>query len=140
MKKQILFLFCLFSLMVSGKTPEKAIYELIDRITPGYARQFRLEIIDPEEGSDVYEIDRRGNKVVLRGNNAVSLATAYHWYLKYTCNAHLSWFGDQLQLPRRLPLPQAKERRVIQGKYRVYFNYCTISYTAPWWDWERWQR
>ena len=63
MKKQILFLFCLFSLMVSGKTPEKAIYELIDRITPGYARQFRLEIIDPEEGSDVYEIDRRGNKL-----------------------------------------------------------------------------
>ncbi len=140
MKKQILFLFCLCSLIVSGKTPEKAIYELIDRVTPGYARQFRLEIIDPEQGSDVYEIDRKGNKVVLRGNNAVSLATAYHWYLKYTCHAHLSWFGDQLQLPRRLPLPQAKERRVIQGKYRVYFNYCTISYTAPWWDWERWQR
>lgn len=23
---------------------------------------------------------------------------------------------------------------------RVYFNYCSISYTAPWWDWKRWER
>lgn len=140
MKKWILFLLWAMPLCSFAKTPEKAIYELIDRITPGYARQFRLEIIEPEQGNDVYEIDRKGNKVVLRGNNAVALATAYHWYLKYTCNAHVSWFGDQLQLPKRLPLPEARERRVIQGKYRVYFNYCTISYTAPWWNWERWQR
>lgn len=140
MKKIFLIVFCSFSLLTSGKTPEKAVYELIERITPGYARQFRLELIQPENGNDVYEIDSKGKKVVLRGNNAVSLATAYNRYLKYTCHAHVSWFGDQLQLPEKLPLPTGKERRIIQGKYRVYFNYCTISYTASWWDWERWQR
>lgn len=106
---------------------------MIERITPGYARQFRLELIQPENGNDVYEIDSKGKKVVLRGNNAVSLATAYNRYLKYTCHAHVSWFGDQLRLPEKLPLPTGKERRIIQGKYRVYFNYCTISYTASWW-------
>jgi hypothetical protein len=25
-------------------------------------------------------------------------------------------------------------------RYRQYFNYCTFSYTAAWWHWERWQR
>ena len=140
MKKIFFIVFCSFSLLTFGKTPEKAVYELIERITPGYARQFRLELIQPENGNDVYEIDSKGKKVVLRGNNAVSLATAYNRYLKYTCHAHVSWFGDQLQLPEKLPLPTGKERRIIQGKYRVYFNYCTISYTASWWDWERWQR
>lgn len=134
-----LFLSCL-TVLAYGKSQEKAVYELIDRVTPGYAKQFRLERIEAENGSDVYEIDRKGDQVVLRGNNAVSLATAFNWYLKYTCQAHLSWFGDQLQLPEKLPLPEARERRIIQGKYRVYFNYCTISYTAPWWDWKRWQR
>ncbi len=117
----------------------RAVYDLIERVTPGYGEQFKLEMIDSDQGQDVYEIDNDGRKVILRGNTPVALATAFNWYLKYTCNAHVSWFGDQLKLPERLPLPQ-KERRIIQGKYRVYMNYCTVSYTAPWWDWDRWQR
>lgn len=113
---------------------------LIERITPGYSNQFVLEVIPPDNGNDVYEIDSKDGKVVLRGNNPVSLATAFNWYLKYTCNAHVSWFGDQLALPEKLPMPNGKARKVIQGKYRVYMNYCTLNYTASWWNWERWQR
>ena len=78
-------------------------------------------------------------KVVLRGNNTISLATAFNQYLKYTCNAHVSWFGNQLDLPKQLPMP-APVKNTINGKYRVYMNYCTVSYSAAWWDWERWQR
>ena len=116
-----------------------AAYDLIERVTPGYGRQFRLELIESENGADVYEIDYRGGKVVLRGNNAVSIATAYNQYLKYTCNVHLSWCGDRVELPKRLPRPHPL-RNTINGKYRVYMNYCTVSYSAAWWDWERWQR
>ncbi len=25
-------------------------------------------------------------------------------------------------------------------KYRYYLNYCTYSYSMPWWDWERWEK
>ena len=119
---------------------EKAVYDLIERVTPGYASQYRLEIIPSENGNDVYEVDGDGQKIILRGNNAVSLATAFNWYLKYTCHAHVSWFGNQLELPEKLPQPAHKERRIINGKYRVYMNYCTVSYTAAWWNWERWQQ
>lgn len=120
----------------------RAARDLIGRVTPGYEKQFALEIIpaDTARGEDVFEIDSRKGKILLRGNNPVALASAYHWYLKYTCGAQLSWFGDQLSLPARLPLPAAPERHIINGRYRTYFNYCTLSYTAPWWDWERWQR
>lgn len=130
----------------SSRTNDKATLRaaraLIGRVTPGYEKQYVLETLsaDPASGEDVFEIDSRNGKVVLRGNNPVALASAFHWYLKYTCGAQLSWFGDRLNLPKRLPLPAAKERRVINGRYRAYFNYCTLSYTAPWWDWERWQR
>lgn len=119
---------------------EKAVYDLIERVTPGYASQYRLEIISSENGNDIYEVDGDGQKIILRGNNAVSLATAFNWYLKYTCHAHVSWFGNQLELPAKLPQPVHKERRIINGKYRVYMNYCTVSYTAAWWNWERWQQ
>ena len=117
----------------------QAAYDLIERVTPGYGRQFRLELIPPVDGQDAYEIDSDGGKVVLRGNNAISLATAFNQYLKYTCNAHVSWLGNQLELPDKLPLP-VPTKGTINDKYRVYMNYCTISYTAAWWDWERWQR
>ncbi len=153
MIRKILFLsfLCLFSATVraagkaaapSDREMTQAARELIGRVTPGYEKQYVLEIIpaDPQSGEDVFEVDFRKGKVVLRGNNPVALASAFHWYLKYTCGAQLSWFGDQLKLPKRLPLPTVKERRNINGKYRAYFNYCTLSYTAPWWDWERWQR
>ena len=113
---------------------EKAVYDLIERVTPGYASQYRLEIISSENGNDIYEVDGDGQKIILRGNNAVSLATAFNWYLKYTCHAHVSWFGNQLELPAKLPQPAHKERRIINGKYRVYMNYCTVSYTAAWWN------
>ena len=119
----------------------QAAYDLIERVTPGYSNQFKLELIPPAaDSSDVYEISSDGNKIILRGNNPVSLATAYNQYLKYTCNAHVSWLGDNLNLPEKLPLPKEDIRNTINGKYRVYMNYCTVSYSAAWWDWERWQR
>lgn len=140
-KSFFVLLFCLCSLSVSGKDKRvKAVYDLIERVTPGYSSQYRLELIAPDNGSDVYEVDGNGKQVILRGNTSVALATAFNWYLKYTCQAHVSWFGNQLQLPKKLPQPLAKERRLINGRYRVYMNYCTVSYTAAWWNWERWQR
>lgn len=124
-------------------TGVRAVYDLIERVTPGYGKQFVLKQIPAgTDGQDVYEIDGKRGKIILRGNNPVSLATAYNQYLKYTCGAHVSWFGDQLKLPETLPAPAdgQRGRHVINGKYRVYMNYCTLSYTAPWWDWKRWER
>jgi alpha-N-acetylglucosaminidase len=125
----------------SSPSPKvKVVYDLIERVTPGYGRQFALELMAQDGGKDVYEIASRKGKVLLRGNSPVALATAYNQYLKYVCGAQVSWTGDQLRLPSRLPLPSSRIHNVIQGRYRVYFNYCTISYSAAWWDWKRWQR
>lgn len=142
MMKQIIALF-IITLLCAGcaKDPQiQAAYDLIERVTPGYKSQFKLELIEPIDGQDVYEIAAEGGKIVLKGNNTVSLATAYNQYLKYTCNAHVSWFGNQLNLPQTLPLPAKEIKNTINGKYRVYMNYCTVSYTASWWNWDRWQK
>lgn len=149
MKKRLLnyillccLMFC-FTLPVKAEDRQqiKAVYALIERIIPGYSQQFTLELIPADKtGKDVYEIGRKNGKVLLRGNTPVSLATAFNQYLKYRCNAQVSWTGDRLKLPKRLPIPTKTVRNTINGKYRVYMNYCTISYTAAWWDWKRWQR
>jgi len=118
---------------------EKATRGLIDRIIPKHSKQIVLESIPKDPKGDVFEVDSRDGKVVLRGNNGVSLASALNWYLKYTCNCQLSWGGDQLVLPATLPPPQ-KERRVGPYNFRYNFNYCTFNYSMSWWDWKRWER
>lgn len=136
----VLTLVLLFTGCKENNPKTESVYALIERVTPGYSNQFVLELIDKEDSLDVYEIYSENGKIILRGNNQISLATAFNQYLKYTCNAHISWLGNNLNLPEKLPLPEKKIRNTINGKYRVYMNYCTLSYSAAWWDWDRWQR
>lgn len=113
---------------------------LIKRVVPKQADLFAVEGIPADDGKDVFEIESVGGKIVLRGNNPVSVASALNWYLKHYAKCHLSWCGDQLNLPKPLPPVLTKVRLVNPSRYSVYFNYCTLSYSAAWWDWKRWER
>lgn len=141
MKNKLIMLCMVLLANMAVYAQTQSSYDLIERITPGYSDQFTIEIKpDNNGGEDYFEIGSKDGKVLLKGNNPVSVATAFNWYLKYYCKCQISWFGDQLNLPKKLVRPTAIERKTINGKYRVNFNYCTISYTAPWWDWKRWER
>ena len=141
LKPMLLSALCLVAACTQARPSfVRAAYALIERVTPGYGCQFDLQSIPSAGGEDVFEVAPGAGKVILRGNNAVALATAYHQYLKRECGAHVSWTGDQLRLPAQLPQPSAVRRDTIRGRYRVYMNYCTVSYSAAYWDWERWQR
>lgn len=126
--------------MTLHKNYKDAAEALIGRIVPSRRHCFTVEITEPENGKDVFGIGRGDRSVILRGNNAVSVGSALSWYLKYYCHCHISWNGDNMDLPEVLPLPEQETRKVSPFRYRAYFNYCTFSYTMPWWDWERWQR
>lgn len=137
----LVFLISVFSFCFAFQKEDpriRAVYDLIERMTPEYSNQFIIELIEPVDEKDVYEISGSEGKIILRGNNPVALATAYNQYLKYTCKVHFSWLGDQIKLPSRLPAPCSDVENTINGKYRVYMNYCTLSNLATWWDWKRW--
>jgi alpha-N-acetylglucosaminidase len=125
---------------VRGDTAAESGSGVIRRIVPRHAKQFVVETIPADAGRDVFEIESRDDKVVLRGNNGVAVASALNHYLKSTCLCDISWCGDQLALPAELPAVKEKVRIVNPHKWRVYFNYCTLSYSGAWWDWERWER
>lgn len=126
--------------IISPEEKITAAKNLLSRILPEHQHQFLMELISDAEGKDVFEIDKLEQQIILRGNNPIALASGLYWYLKYTCQVHLSWNGDNLDLPRQLPLPESKTRKLIQPNYRVFFNYCTFSYSMVWWDWKRWER
>lgn len=109
-------------------------------MVPAAAADFAVEIIDAENGRDVFEVRDGGDRIFLRGNNAVSVASALNWYLKYYCHCQVSWNSDNLELPEKLPRVRRDVRRRSPFRYRACLNYCTFSYSMPWWDWERWER
>lgn len=112
---------------------------ILERWLLDYAHHFSLEFLASDDGLDVFEIESVGEKVVLRGSTGVAQASALNWYLKYSCNCHISWDSVQLALPD--PLPHvSRVRMTTPYRYRYYFNYCTFSYSLPFWDWERWER
>jgi alpha-N-acetylglucosaminidase len=120
--------------------PTQAARQLVQRILPAQAGSFILQTIPADEGRDVFEIQGRNGKVVLRGNNGIALASALNWYLKYYCNAHFSLKARQLALPDPLPAVEPGLRRVSQARWRYFLNYCCFGYSLPWYDWGQWEQ
>ncbi|WP_308991320.1 alpha-N-acetylglucosaminidase [Mariniflexile litorale] len=138
-------LFCVFLLFVSCEekqttstdSPESA---LIKRIAPNHASQFIIEIDKISEEEDWFEIESKNDKIILRGNNGVSIASAFYYYLKEYTNSQITWNGTNLNLPKKLPALKTLVHKKTPYEYRYYLNYCTFNYTMSWWDWERWEK
>jgi alpha-N-acetylglucosaminidase len=165
----------------------QAAYALIHRILPTHADAFIVEYLpspkaqppgaaraagaapnsrqpgaspdnDLSPANDSFELESRGNHIVLRGNNGVAIASALYYYLQNYCHCQITWNGTNLRLPShlpglthlpgvtrppgpaRLPAVSTKIGRHSPYKDRYYLNYCTFNYSMSWWDWPRWEK
>lgn len=137
-KTRISLCLLLMVLALSVSAASSPITGLLERIDKGASKKFIIEQV--KSPNDFFELDQRGDKVVVRGNNYVSIATGLNWYLKYHAGIHLSWNGMTTQLPAVLPPVMQKERRETTLPHRYDLNYCTYSYTMAFWDWTRWEQ
>ena len=112
---------------------------LLERIDPGASKKFVIQL-QKNADNDFFELDQKGDKVVVRGNTYVNIATGLNWYLKYYAGIHLSWNNMKAQLPDTLPPVTKPERHETNLSLRYDFNYCTYSYTMAFWDWARWEQ
>ena len=135
MKKLISLFFLISCVATISANP---IHGLLERIDRGASKKFIIQ--QQKSEIDFFELDQKGSKVVVRGNNYVSIATGINWYLKYYAGIHLSWNGMTADLPEVLPAVTKKERHETNLPYRYAYNYCTFSYSMAFWDWERWQQ
>lgn len=114
------------------------VHDLLERIDPGASKKFIIQVKKGQ--SDFFELDQKGDKIVIRGNNYVNIATGLNWYLKYYAGIHLSWNGMTAKLPESLPKVSTPVRKETNLSLRYDFNYCTYSYTMAFWDWKRWEK
>ncbi len=74
--------------------------------------------------------------VSISGPDPVSVASGFHYYLKYVANCSVSWYGDQLRnLPATgpIPVPAAPIYQETTYEFRYYFNVCTFGYSTFAW-------
>jgi alpha-N-acetylglucosaminidase len=136
----VLFIVYMLPVTIFAQLNTRASYELIQRVIPHYAASFVIEHIAAENGKDVFELESRGKKIVLRGNNGTSVAAALYHYLTDYCHCQITWNGTNLQLPADLPVVPGKVHKATPYTYRYYLNYCTFNYSMSWWNWDRWQK
>jgi alpha-N-acetylglucosaminidase len=114
---------------------------LIARVLPSHANAFICTTIASKDGNDVFEIEAQNGKIVLRGNNSLSIAMAFNWYLRYVAKTDFGWeAAGPLKIEGHLPLPIEKISQTCAARERFFLNYCTYGYTFPFWDWNQWQR
>ena len=150
-KLHLIFILCLALCCACTKTetdPEViAMRKLVDRVVPEYSKDIVLERLETDsalfaEGTtaceDRFELESKGKKLIIRGNNANSMAVGLNHYLKYYCMAQYSWFKEEvLELPATMPTVPEEVSLSVRVPNRFFLNYCTFGYTMPWWDWSQ---
>ncbi|KAF7708085.1 alpha-N-acetylglucosaminidase [Silurus meridionalis] len=127
----------------SDATQARAVRELLWRLLSETSRDFVVSVNGSVSagGADVSELRTgRNSTVEVAASSGVAAAAGVYYYLKYYCNCHVSWSGDQLRVPRPLPRIAGVLRVGTPHRFRYYQNVCTQSYSSVWWDWSRWQR
>lgn len=136
----LVFLIICFTVNIKANTVSES-YKLINRVLPGHSSEFVIQTISAKNGADVFEIEAKSGKIVLRGNNPVSVAVAFNWYLNKIVLIDYDWQAvAPLTVKEKLPLPAAKIRKVSKASQRFFNNTCTYGYTFAYWDWDQWQR
>lgn len=115
--------------------------EAARRLLPDHARRIRFVAEQPgPDGADHYRVGARNGLVEIGGTSPAVLLTGLNAYLGEVADANVSWTGEQLDLPARLPLPDAEIVRPATVTHRFALNDTDDGYTGPYRDWADWER
>ena len=137
--------------------------EFVDRLNGAPANPELDSFARVSTPRDYYAVAALNGIVFVRGTSSVALTSGAYYYIKSVTHGQMTWglnrTGDQLRLPDVLPdlcasLPLADRanaslgasidgcfiRRSSTVSFRYAWNMCTFSYSAAFWDAERWQR
>ncbi|XP_015925150.2 alpha-N-acetylglucosaminidase isoform X1 [Parasteatoda tepidariorum] len=124
----------------TSDTESNAVKELLYRLIPDRAAEFNVTVDYSFDNKDAFMIWTENDKVHIIGNKGYSAAAGLYHYLKVYCGCHISWSGNQLNIPDVLPKLDDSLKITFHDKYRYYQNVCTSSYSFVWWDWKRWEK
>lgn len=112
---------------------------VIERAIGSKANKITLERIPSADEKDVYQLEAKNGRLLIRGSSVTAITYAFNSYLQKACHSMITWSGQHLQIPSKWP--DYKEETVTSPyQYRYYLNVVTFGYTTPYWDWKRWEQ
>lgn len=140
--KSLVFTLCLScsASLTMAQADLQASNQLIARVLSGKSASFVTESIPLENEKDVFELESKNNKIILRGSSGVAISSALYYYLNHYCKSQITWNGTNVSVSKKLPVVEKKIRKETPYQYRYNLNYCTFNYSMSWWDWARWEK
>ncbi|MBP3321123.1 MAG: alpha-N-acetylglucosaminidase C-terminal domain-containing protein [Clostridia bacterium] len=119
----------------------KALEGLITRILgEKYISWFSFEIDREHKGDNYFELNYVDGKIAVKADCGVSAAMGLNWYLKYYCKVQVAQQTKQVKMPEKVVPLNTSIRQSTPYEVRYAYNYCTLSYTMPFFSYEKWQR
>ena len=116
---------------ISSSSDASFVYDLIGRILPLQKDDFLLEKL-PSSSEIFFELSCLDNKIRIQGNDNVSLAYGFNYYLRYYLNTSISWCGNNVpQPPKLLPLPLKTIKQISSFPYFPSTSYCFLYEFFP---------
>lgn len=132
-----------YDVEVSKEDTYDEVYGIIERrVGKEYCSWFELIVEDnPRKGHDYdyFELSQAGDKIHIKANNGVSLASGLNHYLKYFCKVNISQVGDRVDMPKTVVPIETPVFKETKAKVRYAYNYCTFSYSMPFWGEKEWR-
>ncbi|GHV02290.1 alpha-N-acetylglucosaminidase [Bacteroidia bacterium] len=119
---------------------ETAARGVIER-TLGYSpANIRIEIAGRDAGgSDWFSTSVEKNILTVKGSTPVAVCHGFYDYVKSNGYGMVTWSDNNIKLPKKLP-NQSPKKVVSPFRHRYYMNVCTLGYTTPYWQWDRWEK
>ena len=133
-------LLALCSQAAVAQTSTRPAEEVLQRLMPGLAPQFQLELRPPDTEGDAFNISGTAGHIRVQAKTIPTLLYGVNWYLKYV--AHLQVSTDGVQLGHAglvLPAPPQLIEKPVLYKIRYALNENADGYSAPYWSDARWQ-
>jgi|GEM_PF-1241182 len=124
-----------------GSFDTRPAHDVLRRVVgPRFAGQVGLATIAADDGRETFRVAARGGRPVVEGSSTSALLMGVNWYLKEVAKADVSWTGDQLDLPPRLPLPREPITQTSLVAHRFSGNDTEDGYSGPFRSFEDWER
>lgn len=125
----------------TDKDTYEALYGIVERLLGGeYRDWFVFEKCFDDLAFDHYAVTTEKGKTKIEGNNGSSMAVGLNAFLKKYCGVHISQQTANVTMPETMPVVAGSLTGSSPYDVRYAYNYCTLSYTMPFYGFDEWQR
>ena len=119
----------------------EALYGIVERLLgASYKSWFVFEKCIDDLAGDHYAVTTENGKTRIEGNNGSAMAVGLNAYLKKYCGVHISQQTANVTMPAVMPVIDGSLTGSSPYEVRYAYNYCTLSYTMPFYGYDDWQR